>query len=104
MNFSSIYRPRYVLVLVLLAVVVNITYGWTVLKNKDYKRRYLSSSGLEKVRRYLSRKYVASRNNTVAVKKHYFSNTWAVRIDPPDHHVADRIAKKHGFINIGKVR
>nr|P29145.1 RecName: Full=PC3-like endoprotease variant B; AltName: Full=SPC3; Flags: Precursor [Hydra vulgaris]AAA29215.1 Kex2-like endoprotease [Hydra vulgaris] len=103
MNYRGIYRRRYVFVLLLLVAVVNISYGWTVLKNKDYKRRYLSPSGVEKVRKHLSRKYVASRNNTQTFKKHYFSNTWAVHIDPPDNDVADRIAKKHGFTNIGKI-
>nr|XP_002162190.1 PC3-like endoprotease variant A isoform X2 [Hydra vulgaris] len=103
MNYRGIYHRRYVFVLLLLVAVVNISYGWTVLKNKDYKRRYLSPSGVEKVRKYLSRKYVASRNNTQTFKKHYFSNTWAVHIDPPDNDVADRIAKKHGFTNIGKI-
>ena len=69
------------------------------------KRRYLSSSGLRSMRRYLQRKYHLNyRRNEVPVhKKKYFSNTWAVQVEPPKKAVADRVAKKHGFVNIGKV-
>ena len=32
-----------------------------------------------------------------------FTNSWAVQLDPAEIKVADRIAKKHGFINYGQV-
>ena len=33
-----------------------------------------------------------------------YTNSWAVKLDPAEIKVADRIAKKHGFINYGQVR
>ena len=33
-----------------------------------------------------------------------FTNSWAVKLDPAEIKVADRIAKKHGFVNYGQVR
>ena len=33
-----------------------------------------------------------------------FTNSWAVKLDPAEIKVADRIAKKHGFTNYGQVR
>ena len=32
-----------------------------------------------------------------------FSNRWTVQIDG-DKHEADRLAEKHGFVNLGKVK
>ena len=32
-----------------------------------------------------------------------FTNSWAVKLDPAEIKVADRIAEKHGFINYGQV-
>lgn len=32
-----------------------------------------------------------------------FTNSWAVQLDPAEIKVADRIARKHGFINYGQV-
>ncbi|KAJ7394411.1 hypothetical protein OS493_000220 [Desmophyllum pertusum] len=32
-----------------------------------------------------------------------FTNSWAVKLDPAEIKVADRIAKKHGFTNYGQV-
>lgn len=32
-----------------------------------------------------------------------FTNSWALKLDPAEIKVADRIAKKHGFINYGQV-
>lgn len=51
-----------------------------------------------------------SWNNTrdwkreLADKEGYFTNTWAVEIDPAEEHVVANIAKKHGFNIIGQVR
>ena len=51
----------------------------------------------------------ASWNNTrdwkreLADKEGYFTNTWAVEIDPAEEHVVANIAKKHGFNIIGQV-
>ena len=51
----------------------------------------------------------ASWNNTrdwkreLADKEGYFTNTWAVEIDPAEEHVVAAIAKRHGFSVIGKV-
>lgn len=51
----------------------------------------------------------ASWNNTrnwkreLADKEGYFTNTWAVEIDPAEEHVVANIAKKHGFSIIGQV-
>lgn len=67
------------------------------------KRRYLSEHGVKKVKRYLQKKYVASRGNQRSHHEKYFSNTWAVQLDPPKKSTADRIAKKHGFVNMGKI-
>lgn len=51
----------------------------------------------------------SSWNNTrdwkteLADKEGYFTNTWAVEIDPAEEHVVANIAKKHGFSVIGQV-
>ena len=34
----------------------------------------------------------------------HYTNSWAVHIEDGDAHVANRIAKRHGFINLGQVR
>ena len=49
--------------------------------------------------------FSASWNNTreLADKEGYFTNTWAVEIDPAEEHVVTAIAKRHGFSVIGKV-
>ena len=39
----------------------------------------------------------------LADKEGYFTNTWAVEIDPAEEHVVAAIAKRHGFSVIGKV-
>ena len=39
----------------------------------------------------------------LADKEGYFTNTWAVEIDPAEEHVVAQIAKRHGFSIIGKV-
>lgn len=50
-----------------------------------------------------------SWNNTrdwkreLADKEGYFTNTWAVEIDPAEEHVVANIAEKHGFNIIGQV-
>ena len=50
-----------------------------------------------------------SWNNTrnwkreLADKEGYFTNTWAVEIDPAGEHVVANIAKRHGFSIIGQV-
>ena len=50
-----------------------------------------------------------SWNNTrdwkreLADKEGYFTNTWAVEIDPAEEHVVAKIAKRHGFSIIGQV-
>jgi len=77
----------------------------TLLGLDGTKRRYLSESGLKSVRRYLQRKYHYNyrRNEVPKHKRKYFSNTWAVQFDPPQKAIADRVAKKHGFVNIGKI-
>jgi len=33
----------------------------------------------------------------------YYTNSWAVQLDPAELEVADRLAKKHGFENLGQV-
>ena len=51
----------------------------------------------------------SSWNNTrdwkreLADKEGYFTNTWAVEIDPAEEHVVANIAKRHGFHIIGQV-
>ena len=51
----------------------------------------------------------SSWNNTrnwkreLADKEGYFTNTWAVEIDPAEEHVVADIAKRHGFSVIGQV-
>jgi len=69
------------------------------------KRRYLSENGVKKVKRYLQKKYHSSHHGKDKNKHHekFFSNTWAVQLDPPKKSTADRIAKKHGFVNMGKI-
>ena len=39
----------------------------------------------------------------LADKEGYFTNTWAVEIDPAEEQVVAKIAKKHGFSIIGQV-
>lgn len=34
----------------------------------------------------------------------HYTNSWAVHIEDGDAEVASRIAKRHGFINLGQVR
>ena len=59
--------------------------------------------------RSCARPKYASWNNTrdwkreLADKEGYFTNTWAVEIDPAEEHVVANIAKKHGFSIIGQV-
>lgn len=97
---------------VLFMICVYIIYAYESTKTQHHRlqhgsdnRRYLTRTGYQKMKRYFSRKY----NNDISInkqkssKRKYFSNTWAVHVDPPKKKVADRIAKKHGFINIGKV-
>ena len=43
------------------------------------------------------------REIELADKEGYFTNTWAVEIDPAEEHVVAAIAKRHGFSVIGKV-
>lgn len=53
--------------------------------------------------------FASSWNNTrdwkreLADKEGYFTNTWAVEIDPAEEHVVANIAKRHGFHIIGQV-
>jgi hypothetical protein len=35
--------------------------------------------------------------------KLFFTNSWAVQLDPAELEVADRLAEKHGFENLGQV-
>ena len=55
------------------------------------------------------RQFDANWNNTrdwkreLADKEGYFTNTWAVEIDPAEEHVVAKIAKRHGFAIIGQV-
>lgn len=69
------------------------------------KRVYLTPTGQEKVKRYLQRRHREFMESKYPGGKRpeFFTNTWAVVVDPPSKEVADVIAKKHGFINIGKV-
>lgn len=59
--------------------------------------------------RSCARPKYASWNNTrdwkreLADKEGYFTNTWAVEIDPAEEHVVANIAKKHGFSIIGQI-
>lgn len=39
----------------------------------------------------------------MADKEGYFTNTWAVEIDPAEEHVVANIAKRHGFSIIGQI-
>ena len=67
-------------------------------------RRYISASGMNNIKRYIQRKYNNLYKDDQLYKlKSFYTNTWAVHVDPPNKSVADRIAKKHGFVNIGKV-
>lgn len=34
----------------------------------------------------------------------HYTNSWAVHIEDGDSEVANRIAKRHGFVNLGQVR
>ena len=99
---EQIYKHFVILVI----VAIQLSRAFHVMNNKNnsdqHKRRYLSDSGLKKVRRYLSRKYHETHKDVHNELK-YFSNTWAVHVDPPQKEIADRIAKRHGFTNIGKV-
>ena len=36
--------------------------------------------------------------------KIYFTNSWAVHIEKGDNEIANEIAEKHGFKNVGQVR
>ena len=70
------------------------------------KRVYMTRSGQEKVKRYLQRRHREFLDSQYPGGKRpeFYTNTWAVVVDPPTKEVADVIAKKHGFINIGKVK
>ena len=61
-------------------------------KNASHPRKFLH-------RRKLHHKYHKGHINQTRL----YSNTWAVRVHPPHHSVAERIAKKHGFKVLGKV-
>lgn len=82
--------------------------GFRVINNArqyDKKPRFYSSAQLDKVQRFLQRRYAIARQNGTSDDKHsYYTNSWAVHVFPPEKQVADRVAEKHGFINIGPVR
>lgn len=99
---SSYYKHMFLL-LVFSLQFVHSSYHVYPSSNKQHKRRYLSDSGFKKVKRYLYRKYIEAHKEDQPYSGKYFSNTWAVHVDPPTKEVADRVAKKHGFINIGKI-
>jgi len=71
----------------------------------NQKRVYLTKSGHEKVKRYVERRYreMLQKQQATGDDRQFFTNTWAVEVNPPTREVADIIATKHGFINIGKV-
>ena len=82
--------------------------GFYVINNSERKferkKRFLTDSGFKKVKKYLQRRYaIAPQNGTSDDKHSYYTNSWAVHVYPPVKEVADRIAEKHGFVNIGQV-
>ena len=80
--------------------------GFRVVNNRQYDRkpRYYTTAQLAKVHRFLQRRYAIAQQNGTSDDKHsYYTNSWAVHIFPPEKQVADRVAEKHGFINIGPV-
>lgn len=110
---ENLQISAYFRAIILLVVFLKLAHGYyEVIQHPDHslkhsveKRRYLTKSGFAKIKGYLSRRYqkIKKDNIPLKTKKKFFSNTWAVHVDPPKKHVADRIAKKHGFINIGKI-
>lgn len=89
---------------IILSLLLASQLTHALVKLEGSKRRYLSKHGVHKVKKYLQKKYQQSHGKE-KIKRHekFFSNTWAVQLDPPKKSTADRIAKKHGFVNMGKV-
>jgi len=89
---------------IILSLLLASQLTHALVKLEGSKRRYLSKDGVHKVKKYLQKKYQQSHGKE-KIKRHekFFSNTWAVQLDPPKKSTADRIAKKHGFVNMGKI-
>ena len=103
---GSLSSSKLIKMLVIFTVVSMTTLLHLATALPGQKRVYMTRSGQEKVKRYLQRRhreYFESRYPG-GTRPEFYTNTWAVVVDPPTKEVADIIAKKHGFINIGKVR
>ena len=97
----------FTLVLLVISTLICQFHGFKVVKNSQHnkKQRYHSHAQFDKIHKYLQRRYSLAHQNGTSDDKHsYYTNSWAVHVFPPEKIIADRIAEKHGFINIGPVR
>ena len=93
---------------VIVVILIRQCISFRVVRDSEFRKRdntkYFTRTGYEKVKNYLQRRFMLLHHNGTSDDKHsYYTNTWAVHVFPPHKQVADRIADKHGFINIGPV-
>lgn len=105
-DFWSLSSTTMMKILIIFTLVTLTTLLHLTSALPGQKQVYMTRSGQEKVKRYLQRRHREFLDSQYPGGKRpqFYTNTWAVVVDPPTKEVADVIAKKHGFINIGKVK
>ena len=81
-------------------IKVKHDYKKHVKYNKAAVNNYKAPQLTKRDREYLSRLEDALQNKNGGMM---FTNSWAVQLNPAEVAQADKIAKKHGFENLGQV-
>lgn len=92
-------------------VVILYIFGISSLEGRKYKPRFNRNGSSRKTRHKtpkLTRKeWEQLHRFEDALKsedgKLLYTNSWGVQLDPAELEVADRLAEKHGFENLGQV-
>lgn len=94
-------------------LVLVFIFGISSLEGRKFKPRFKNRNGSNRKPRHKTSKLTRKEWEQIhkfedALKsedgKLLYTDSWGVQLDPAELEVADRLARKHGFENLGQVR